>query len=193
MTCEGSMSGRCAPRQVHLLAGLGLPTTKGRRAFCSCGWSTTPRASADRAIAALETEHGYQDPVCDLCGRDRSDTSLPHSRRNEHVHVLLDDATGHQFIACRDDERTCLDLARRQQVHLDRSALEAFGVEPPSVSAPMSGRATPHCAHGAGLRSVSPSSSRLRARRPARPGRVAMCGGCAARRVLDAIGSGPAR
>jgi hypothetical protein len=119
------------PRRVHLLDGVGLPTKKGFRARCTCGWSTTPRASEERAIAALETEHGYQDPICALCGRDRSDTNLPHSRRQEHVRVLLDEATGDQLIVCRDDERTCLDLSRQRQVPLDRTALEGLGLEPP--------------------------------------------------------------
>lgn len=117
-------------RRVHILAGV-TPSGKRWRAHCACGYPTSPRASRERAIEALETEHGYQDAVCALCGRDRSE-GLPHSRRYDHVRVLDDpDRPGDQFLVCRDDEQACHDLSAQRQVHLDRSAFEAFGVETP--------------------------------------------------------------
>jgi len=72
--------------------------------------------------------HGYQAPICALCDRDRSE-GLPHSRRYGHVHVLNDGDD--QFLACRDDERACRDLAQQKQLHLDRAAFEAFDMELP--------------------------------------------------------------
>ena len=87
---------------MHLLADV---TASGRRfrAYCTCGWSTTLRVERRRAIEALKTGHGYQDPVCDLCGRNRTDTNLPWSQRNDHVRVLVDEPNGDQLVVCRDD------------------------------------------------------------------------------------------
>jgi hypothetical protein len=108
------------PRRVHLLADV---TASGRRfrAYCTCGWSTTPRVDRRRAIEALETGHGYQDPVCDLCGRNRTDTDLPWSQRNDHVRLLVDEPNGDQLVVCRDDTRACSDLTRRAQLQVVRS------------------------------------------------------------------------
>jgi hypothetical protein len=107
------------PRRVHLLADV---TASGRRfrAYCTCGWSTTPRLDRRRAIEALETGHGYQDPVCDLCERNRTDTNLPWSQRNDHVRVLVDEPNGDQLVVCRDDTRACSDLTRRAQLQVVR-------------------------------------------------------------------------
>jgi hypothetical protein len=100
------------PRRVHLLADV-TPSGRRFRAYCTCGWSTTPRVDRRRAIEALETGHGYQDPVCDVCRRDRTDTNLPWSQRNDHVHAFVVEPNGDQFVVCRDDRRACSDLTRR--------------------------------------------------------------------------------
>jgi hypothetical protein len=107
------------PRRVHLLADV---TASGHRfrARCTCGWSTTPRVDKHRAAEALETGHGYQDPVCDLCGRDRTDTNLPWSQRNDHVRVLVDEHSGDLLVVCRDDKQACWDLTRRPRLQVVR-------------------------------------------------------------------------
>lgn len=118
------------PRKVHIPSGI---VTSGRkvRAVCSCGHATTPRVDERRALEALGVEHGSTEPTCGLCGRDRGAYGVPEPRRYDHLRITTDPLTGEQFLACRDDETTCRDLSRQQQVHLDRDAFEAFGAEPP--------------------------------------------------------------
>jgi DNA invertase Pin-like site-specific DNA recombinase len=72
--------GRQAPGRVHIPAGF-LPAAGDKvKAACTCGWTTTARTDENRALAALETQHGYQAETCQLCGRDRRDDE-PHSDR----------------------------------------------------------------------------------------------------------------
>lgn len=97
-------------RRVHVPAGTFL---SGRRfrAACSCGWVSTPRVDERRAVEALETEHGYEDAICALCGRSRDDMGLPWADRYRHVEVLTDPASGDQFLACSDDQEECRTLS----------------------------------------------------------------------------------
>jgi hypothetical protein len=48
-----------------------------------------------------------------------------------HIRVLTDPVTGDEFLACRDDDGTCRDLAQRRQAELDRAAHDALGIETP--------------------------------------------------------------
>lgn len=48
-----------------------------------------------------------------------------------HVRVLTDPVSGDEFLACRDDERTCADLAQRRQAELDRAAYDTLGIATP--------------------------------------------------------------
>jgi hypothetical protein len=50
------------PGPVHMRDGFG-PVGKKHRAYCSCGYATTPRASQERAAAALNAEHKLSLPV----------------------------------------------------------------------------------------------------------------------------------
>ena len=118
------------PRRVHMPAGF-TPAGRKIRAHCTCGYRTTPRVDERRATEALESEHGETKPVCDLCGREHFEQGGRRSRRFDHLRVLVDDATGHQFLVCSDDEPACHDRARQQQVRLDRAAFEALGIELP--------------------------------------------------------------
>ena len=63
------------PGPVHMRDGFG-PVGKKHRAYCSCGYATTPRASQERAAAALNAEHKLSLPVWAL--------SLPVWAREEH-------------------------------------------------------------------------------------------------------------
>lgn len=93
-----------------------------------CGWSSTPRTSTERALGAFRAEHASDPLVCGLCDRVRAD--LDHLGRPRLLRVL-EAGPGDQILVCRDNERTCADLTEQRQVHLDRTAFEAFGVEPP--------------------------------------------------------------
>lgn len=99
-------------QKVHILVEC---TAVGRRvrAHCTCGWSTTPRVSGRRAREALEAEHGYTDPVCALCGRDRSE-GLPRTRRYENLRVINDEQSGEQYLACLADDPECFDLVQQE-------------------------------------------------------------------------------
>ena len=105
-------------QKVHILVEC---AAVGRRvrAHCTCGWSTTPRVSGQRAREALEAEHGYTDPVCALCGRDRSE-GLPRTRRYENLRVINDEQSGEQYLACLADDPECFDRFFR-----------LAGIEPP--------------------------------------------------------------
>lgn len=114
-------------RLVHVLAGV---ASFGRRtrATCWCSWSTTPRASTERALGAFRAEHASDPLVCGLCDRVRAD--LDHLGRPRLLR-LLQAGPGDQILVCSDNERTCADLTGQRQVHLGRTAFEAFGVKLP--------------------------------------------------------------
>lgn len=114
-------------RLVHVLDGV---ATSGSRtsAVCSCGWSTSSRTTTARAVAAFRAQHECDPLVCGLCGRHRH--VLDGLGRPADLRVL-DAGAGDQLLVCRTDERTCGDLARRRQVHLDRAACDAVGIDTP--------------------------------------------------------------
>lgn len=98
-----------APR-VHMLAGLEPVGRQGRvRAWCVCGWVTTPRVSGDRALDARANEHGCSDPVCARCGRNREDLWGFSADRYEHLQLLVGgqpvrDVLAKVIAAVRDDD-----------------------------------------------------------------------------------------
>lgn len=71
--------------RVHLLAGF-TPAGRRVRAWCSCGEVTTPRVNQDRALQALQVEHGTSTPTCERCGHEHRH---PLPDRNEHLQVLV--------------------------------------------------------------------------------------------------------
>ena len=113
-----------APHQVHVLSGI-LGGGRRVRAACWCGFTTTPRVSTERVLAAFGAEHLADSLVCDRTRGDLDYLGRPKSLR------VLEAGPGEQVLVCRDDEWTCSDLAQQRQVHLDRVGFAAFGVEPP--------------------------------------------------------------
>jgi hypothetical protein len=116
------------PRRVHLMQGF-APSGRRRRAVCSCGQTTTPRADDARALAALLAEHGTTEPVCALCGHDYSGRTWQQLRDTD-LQILTDTLDG-EFLACRDMPKACREGASQRQVHLDRAAFDGFGIEMP--------------------------------------------------------------
>lgn len=106
------------------------------RAWCSCGWSTTPRVDQARARQALERQHGWSDAVCQLCRRERP--GFDAVGRFAHLRLYSWEETGQrgglgpeQWLACADDTRACHDLSAQRQLHLDKTAFDALGLELP--------------------------------------------------------------
>jgi hypothetical protein len=115
---------------VHLPWGY-VPSSRQRvRAFCSCGWGTTPRADRGRALDALITEHGYTAPVCALCDTDfLAEGHSWDDIRNRDLEILLDGSN--QFLACKGAPRRCRDGAAQKQLHLDQAVAQSFGITMP--------------------------------------------------------------
>lgn len=124
---------------MHMRDGYGEVGSR-HRAYCSCGYSTTPRVSRQRAADALVAEHPMDPPVCVLCGRDRGPAVDPGGRWRDleiltvppggpaSFDVALE-AGNEQVLVCRTDKRACDDLAKQRMLHLDRAAFEGFGLE----------------------------------------------------------------
>lgn len=115
---------------VHLPDGFARAGDR-RRAVCVCGWSTTPRASEERAMAALLAGHRVDAAVCAICHRTRDEGPYP-LRWRRHLEILEDTRDG-QFLACRDDVNACRELAARRQEDLDRRAFEGLGLPAPGA------------------------------------------------------------
>ncbi|MGW5384003.1 hypothetical protein [Nocardia sp. NPDC003963] len=117
---------------VHLPWGY-LPSGRRVRAVCSCGFATTPRASEARALAALLDDHGWTPPICATCGHDHQ--GYPgrdwEALRDRDIQILTDPATGGTFLVCRDLPQSCREGSAQRQLHLDRAAFDAFGLELP--------------------------------------------------------------
>ncbi|MGX1812243.1 hypothetical protein ACWIGI_41595 [Nocardia sp. NPDC055321] len=100
-------------RHVHVPWGF-LPSGRDKvRAACSCGYLTTARVNADRALAALVSEHGYTEPICATCGKNHAygrAYESPASRwanlRDNEIEILSD-GTGGTFLVCRDMPGSC--------------------------------------------------------------------------------------
>jgi hypothetical protein len=122
------MTTPAAPRRVHLIDGL-APSGRKVYAVCSCGFRTTPRVSEGRALAALVQTHPLTDPTCALCGAEHAGHGWL-ALRSRYVQILTDPATGDEFLTCRGLPRSCRDGAAQRQLHLDRAAADAFGLEP---------------------------------------------------------------
>lgn len=118
------------PLRVHVPDGFLPAGVNGDkvRAVCACGWKTRARPDEQKARATLESQHGYMQPVCHLCGRDRQDKDRPYRYRYDHLEVLTDPDAGDQLLACADDQKACRDASAQRQVHLDRAAANALGL-----------------------------------------------------------------
>jgi DNA invertase Pin-like site-specific DNA recombinase len=118
------------PLRVHVPDGFIPAGVNGDkvRAVCACGWKTRARPDEQKARATMESQHGYMEPVCDLCGRDRQDHDRPYRYRYDHLEVLTDPDTGDQLLVCADDQKACRDASAQRQVHLDRAAADALGL-----------------------------------------------------------------
>lgn len=118
------------PRKVHVPAGTLPAGEKGDkvRAVCACGWKTRARPDEQKAYASLETQHGYQEPICNLCGRDRQDKDRPDRYRYDHLEVITDPDTGDQLLVCADDQQACRDAGAQRQIHLDRATAQTLGL-----------------------------------------------------------------
>ncbi|MBF6301651.1 hypothetical protein IU459_29535 [Nocardia amamiensis] len=125
------------PRRICLPAGF-TPVGRKVRAWCMCGWCTTPRVNQDRALDALLSEHGWTAPICALCetdyrphvpGRNGGFDGWLELRRL--VEILTDPATGDKFLACAGMPQSCRDGAKQKQLQLDRDVADGFGIELP--------------------------------------------------------------
>lgn len=119
------------PRRVCLPSGY---TSSGQkvRAWCTCGYGTTPRVSRARALDALLTDHGHTAPICALCGKDHSGHDWL-TLRTRYVEILTDPLDG-PFLVCRGMSRACMDGAAQKQLHRDRAAADGFGFDLPRPS-----------------------------------------------------------
>lgn len=117
-------------RRIHLMTGF-APSGRRVRAVCACGYATTPRIGEQRALDALQAEHGSSRPQCALCGRDYAGHSWQQLRDTD-LRILTDPATGAQFLVCRELTQDCSDGAAQRQLHLDRAALESRGLPVPA-------------------------------------------------------------
>lgn len=86
---------------VHLAGGFAPSGESKWRAYCRCGYGTTPRVTRERARRALITTHELDAPECVLCG-----VSYAHPGSAEFwdrfLEVLTDPSTADEFIVCRD-------------------------------------------------------------------------------------------
>lgn len=116
------------PRKVHIPAGA-QPVGNKVKGVCACGWTTRPQPDEERALANLESQHGYRAETCEVCGRDRHDFDLPHRDRYAHPRVVTDPDTGDQLLVCADDLQACQDAAARRQRELDTA--DALDIDSP--------------------------------------------------------------
>lgn len=108
------------PRVVCLMAGFVPSGASKHRAVCTCGWSTSPRVTRQRALDALDTEHGVTRAQCACCGTDYSD--LDWQKRRNALEILEDSLDG-QFLSCRGAPQRCQEeAARRVRAAEDRFA-----------------------------------------------------------------------
>ena len=89
------------PVLVHLLNGFAPRTGSKTIAVCHCGYSTTPRSTSDRALAALRKDHPLDPPECLLCGESYAGASWT-AIRDTHLWVLKDVSVDDEFLCCRD-------------------------------------------------------------------------------------------
>lgn len=107
--------------RVHLLSGI-LGGGRRVRAACSCGWTTTPRVSTDRALAAFRDEHGSDTPRSQDAANRASSSSVSgatHASCATSAHTVpqvLAAAAGSTTTSCT---AAAVPMARRQigQVH----------------------------------------------------------------------------
>lgn len=118
-----------APR-VHLPNGY-LPVGRRHRAVCTCGWMTTPRATEDRALTALLSDHGWTVPICVLCEKDHQGYVGRNWSALQREVEVLDDPRGGTFLVCRDSPQSCRDRTDQRMLHMDRTVAEGFGIEVP--------------------------------------------------------------
>ncbi|MFI5736073.1 hypothetical protein ACIA49_38525 [Kribbella sp. NPDC051587] len=98
------------------------------RACCSCGYTTTPHTSEEQARHALLRDHPLTRPVCVLCGTLRLETDGD-TGRLLNLEILNDRGPDNQILVCTTDLQACHDAAAQRQLHLDRTAFEAFDLD----------------------------------------------------------------
>jgi hypothetical protein len=93
-------------------------------------------------LAALLDDHGWTPPICVTCGPDHQ--GYPgrnwEALRARNVQILTDPATGGTFLVCRDLPQSCREGSAQRQLHLDRAAFDAFGLELPPRLCVIEGR-----------------------------------------------------
>jgi hypothetical protein len=82
---------------VHWMSGF-TPSGSKSRAWCRCGYRTTPRADEDRALRALVAAHQLDTAECVLCGVTYADWP----DFDFFLQVLKDPMTGDEFAICQD-------------------------------------------------------------------------------------------
>lgn len=104
MTATVTVTGR----KVHLFDGY-TPAGRKVRAWCHCGWMTTPRTTLARAFEALMVEHGYTDARCARCGSDR-DSGWKRAPDMHGDFTVVRDG-GAELLVCRTDTEECCRLS----------------------------------------------------------------------------------
>jgi Protein of unknown function (DUF2786) len=89
------------PVRIHLLNGFAPRAGDKTIAVCHCGYSTTPRSTGNRALAALRKDHLIDTPECVLCGESYAWASWT-AIRDTHLWVLKDVGVDDEFLCCRD-------------------------------------------------------------------------------------------
>ncbi|MGW4356869.1 hypothetical protein ACWELJ_32775 [Nocardia sp. NPDC004582] len=98
------------------------------RAACYFGYTTTPRADADRALRALLDDRRWTPPICAVCdfdhqgypGRDWA------KLRDCGIEILTDPATGGTFLVCRDMPASCRERGEQRLREMTRAFDEEF-------------------------------------------------------------------
>ncbi len=109
-----------------------VPAGHKVRAVCRCGYRTTPRVNADRALRALPEDHGWTRPVCALCDRERPCRDPAGQFVDLEVHAD-DDA---EFLLCATECGTCARLADARPHDLDVVAWGDENAWGPAAPAP---------------------------------------------------------
>lgn len=93
---------------------------------------TTPRATEDRALTALLSDHGWTVPICVLCEKDHQGyVGRDWFALQREVEILDDPHTGGTFLVCRNSPQSCRDRTDQRMLHLDRTVAEGFGIDIP--------------------------------------------------------------
>jgi len=97
--------------RVHLPAGFS-PAGRRVRVVCHCGWASTPLVDQRRALAALVQEHGWSEPTCGRCGRDRTPSGISPDDQallgmHRDVQIVPAGRPGTEMLLCATDIPGC--------------------------------------------------------------------------------------